>query len=134
MSMLNITIIDKQQSIWGTVHGSVANRMLAALSDDPTTIDELEAALTRFKKTGEVSAFELFYEGICEEPYDAGVFIIDLENRVVAGEQCYFALTREGKVRYHNGRHATDNLIPYRLADDWRLLDSLQEWRACSGG
>lgn len=130
MSMLNVTIIDKQQSICGTVHGSVANRMLAVLSEEPAAINELEAALTRFEKSRDVSVFNLFNEGICEEPYDAGVLIIDLKCRTVAGEQTYFALTREGKVAYHNGQHSTDVLIPYCLADDWQLLDSLREWRA----
>jgi len=97
--MLNVTIIDKQQSIWGAVHGSVANRMIAALSEEPATIDELKAASTRFEKPRDVSAFDFFYEGICEEAYDAGVLIIDLKCRVVAGEQTYFALTREGEVK-----------------------------------
>jgi len=104
--------------------------MFAALSEEPAAIDELKAALTRFEEPREVSAFDFFGKGICEEAYDAGVLIIDLKCRAVAGEQTYFAPIREGEVAYHNGRHATDVLIPYRLADDWQLLDSLREWKA----
>ena len=89
MSMLHVTVIDEQQAIWGAAHGSVAKRMVASLSEEPATIEELKTALARFEKPRDVSVFDLFYKGTCEEPYDAGVLIIDLTYRAVAGGQNY---------------------------------------------
>ena len=130
MSMLHVTVIDEQQAIWGAVHGGVAHHLVASLSDEPATIEELKTALARFEKPCDVSVFDFFDKGICEEPYDAGVLIIDLRNQVVAEEQRYFALTCQGEVAYHDGQHATDVLIPYLLSENWQLLSSVDEWKA----
>ena len=36
-------------------------------------------------------------------------------------------------VHYHNGRHATDIYLPYRLPEDWVFLDSVPEYKfACT--
>lgn len=128
--MLHVTVIDEQQALWDAVHGSFAQRLVASLAAEPTTIEELEIALARFAKPSGVPVFARFNQGICEEPYDAGMLIIDLRNRVVAGEQRYFALTHQGEVAYHDGQHATDVSVPYLLGEKWQLLHSVDEWEA----
>ena len=73
MSEVMLTIMDADRAIHGSTHGSHADRVVAALSAEPETIEELEAAVARFiKPRAECGVFEFFDEGVCEEPWDAG--------------------------------------------------------------
>src|SRR5688500_9646316 len=117
MSEVKLNIIDSQHILIGTIHGSVADSCVAALSAEPETTAELEAALARYiRPHGEYSSFASFRCG-CEidsEPWDAGLVIIDLAARIVAVESTYSLPQAEGEVRYHDRTKATDVLIPYR--------------------
>jgi hypothetical protein len=44
MSELRINILDASRSINGVLHGSMANAILAGLTAEPDTIEELEKA------------------------------------------------------------------------------------------
>ena len=48
MSELTLTIRDAKRSVCGHVHGSVVDNLVAALSADPETIEELQVAVLRF--------------------------------------------------------------------------------------
>lgn len=48
MSEVKLNLIDSQQILQGKVHGSIADACVAALSAEPETISELEAALARY--------------------------------------------------------------------------------------
>lgn len=50
MSEVTLNVLDASRAVHGRVHGGVADRLVAALSADPETIEELEAALARFQK------------------------------------------------------------------------------------
>lgn len=131
MSEIKLNLLDARSSIHATVHGSVGDALVAALSDEPETVEELETALRRFQKCETIPASSLNrMEGrdIDEEPYDAGILIIDLAARIVACESTYSLPGLTGMVAYHNGTHATDFLIEYRLSDDWRLVRSVEEY------
>src|SRR5712692_8648369 len=89
MSEVKLNLVDAEQTLVGTVHGSIAEACIAALSAEPETIAELEAALARYvKPVDQVGAFKWFRSGakIDTKPWEAGVVIIDLEVRVVAAE------------------------------------------------
>ena len=47
MSEIKLNLTDAQHIMHGTIHGSIAERAIAALSAEPETIAELEAALAR---------------------------------------------------------------------------------------
>ena len=50
MSELKLNLVDAERVLHGTIHGSVADVCVAALSAEPETIAELEAALSRYIK------------------------------------------------------------------------------------
>ena len=131
MSEVMLTIMDDHRAIHGETHGSIADRMVAALSGEPETIEELEAAVARFiKPTSEYNVFDFFNEGICEEPWDAGIVLIDLAARIVAAESTYSSLQKQGRVQYHDGSTATDIWVHYQVPDDWVFIRHMDRWQA----
>ena len=131
MSELRLNLLDAKNAIHGTIHGSVADAVIASLSAEPETIAELEAALERFnKRIDDYAPFASFAAGENPEPWDAGVVIVDLAARIVASESSYSALLAQGEVNYHDGSQATDTWLPYRLPDDWLILSSVLEYEA----
>ena len=49
MSEVRLNILDARRAINGTVHGGTASAIVASLSADPETIEELSAALVRYQ-------------------------------------------------------------------------------------
>jgi len=132
MSEVKLNLIDAQSILTGTIHGSIADSSVAALSAEPETIAELAAALGRYiRPQAEWGPFASFRSG-CEidsEPWDAGLVIIDLAARIVATESTYSQPQLEGVVRYHDGTQSTDVSVPYRLASDWLFVNSVDAYR-----
>lgn len=133
MSELKLNLIDAQQILHGTIHGSVADSAVAALSAEPETLAELEAAMGRFiKPITANSPFALFQPGrqIDDNPWDAGIVIIDLAARLVAVESTYSLPEPAGHVPYHDGTKATDVNVMYHLSEDWIFVHSTAEYLA----
>jgi hypothetical protein len=133
MSEIKLNLVDSQKILVGTIHGSVGDYCVAALSAEPETIRELEAALERFEKDPQ-DFHTLFRERseIDKEPYDAGILVIDLAARMVAYESTYSLPSAVGEVEYHNGKHATDVILRYCLPDDWEFVDEIDHYRFAS--
>jgi hypothetical protein len=94
-------------------------------------VAELEAACTRFAKPApNRPSFVNLSPGLCDEPYDAGIVIIDLVARAVVVDSTYSTPGPTGVVCYHNGRCATNIWLHYHLADDWLWTGDLGPWRA----
>ena len=132
MSEVKLNLISPQTILSGTIHGSVVDSCIAALSADPETIAELVSVLERYiKPRDDLSPFAWFHQrsSIDEQPYDAGIVIIDLAARIIAAESTYSHPQPEGEVDYHNGNHATDVRIPYRVTPDWLFVNSLDAHR-----
>ncbi|HEY5838920.1 MAG TPA: hypothetical protein VIT19_07780 [Pyrinomonadaceae bacterium] len=136
MSEVRLNLIDSQQILQGTIHGSIADACIAALSAEPETIGELQAALARYHKpigdAAELGSFSSFCSTseINTEPWDAGVVIIDLAAQIVAAESTYSQPDREGEVRYHNGTQSTDVPVLYRVSGEWIFLNSIAEYES----
>jgi hypothetical protein len=131
MSEVKLNIIDAQNILTGTIHGSIADRCVAALSAEPETTAELEAALGRYIKPrdGErLFACLRFSSEIDSEPWDAGLVIIDLAARIVAAESTYSEPGPEGEVQYHDGTQASEISIRYLLPDDWLFANSVDAY------
>lgn len=79
MSEVRLIVCDAQRTVCGTCHGGCADRLVAALSAEPETIEELEAALERFLQPEGRSMFACWSGQIDEEPWDAGFVVIDHE-------------------------------------------------------
>lgn len=131
MSEVKLDIIDAQNILTGTIHGSIADRCVAALSAEPETIAELEAALSRYIKPrdgGKLFACFRPSSEIDSEPWDAGLVIIDLAARIVATESTYSQPGPEGQVSYHDGTKATEISIRYCLPADWLFVNSVDAY------
>jgi hypothetical protein len=129
MSEVRLNIVDSNGAINGEVHGSIADAVVAALSAEPESIPELEAALERFiKPADDTKPFCSFHPGANQEPWDAGILIVDLAARIAVVESSYSAPQASGEVQYHDGSQATDFWLLYRVPDDWLFLSSVDEY------
>jgi len=131
VSEIKLNLLDSHTSIHATVHGSVGDALVAALSAEPKTVDELEIALTRFQKCKTIPASSLMRRQgreIDGRPYDAGILVIDLAARIVACESTYSLPGLSGAVQYHDGTQCTELAIEYQLSDDWIFLRSIEEY------
>jgi hypothetical protein len=129
MSEVKLNVVDANTILSGTIHGSDADRCIAALSAEPETIVELVAALARYCRGSDPFAHFRSNIEIDAEHYDAGIVVIDLAARVIAVDSTYSSPSTEGEVYYHDGEKATEISIPYRLPDDWRFVNSIEAYR-----
>ncbi len=131
MSEVRLVIRDAQRGIEANPHGGFAASVLAALSAEPETIEELDAALERFITPGDEGYFCGFYPASEDDQgYDAGLVVVDLAARLVVCDSTYLDATREGSVDYHDDKCATDIRVKYHLSDDWLLTSEAIDWPA----
>ena len=98
MNAVRLVIRDASRDIHGTPDGDQADRVVAALSAEPETIEELDLAIERFHAPQAGGFFSDFSRGINDEPCDAGLVVIDLAARLIAYESDYLELMNEGCV------------------------------------
>lgn len=100
------------------------------MSADPVTLAEFEVATERFvKRRPEHAFFSNLSPCSCDEPYDAGLVVIDLVARLVVVDSTYSSPDPAGCVFYHDGESSTDVRLQYHLAEDWRFTSDGLEWR-----
>jgi len=132
MSEVKLNLLDVLNTLVGTVHGSFADRCVAALSAEPETLSELASALARYDRPlderGPFAAFQSSAE-IDPNPWDAGLLVIDLASRIVLSDSTYSAPGPEGEVDYYDGTKATECSILYRLPDDWLFVNSIEAYQ-----
>jgi hypothetical protein len=133
MSETRLNIVDAETIYEGTIHASIVDPCIAALSAEPESFAELQAALTRYLKVVDdrVPLEELRPSpDVRTEPWDAGIVIIDLAAQVIAWDSSYSQPQPEGSVDYHDGRAATDISIWYRIPDSWEFVESIELYSA----
>jgi hypothetical protein len=131
MSEVRLVLRDAARDLSGNCHGGTADHVIAALSAEPETIEELDKAMERFCRRSEGRGFlSWFNRGIDDEPCDAGLVIVDLAARLIACESSYSSPASYGSVPYHNGRCATDLDVHYHLPDDWTILHEVSCWQS----
>ncbi len=129
MSEVRLIVREAARDWSGTIHGSDADRAIAALSADPETMEELEIATERFaKRSSGGHFFSNLSPGLCAEPYDAGQVVIDLIARLVVVDSTYSSPDPKGTVLYHNGRCGTNSAFRYHVADDWLFSSDGNHW------
>jgi hypothetical protein len=152
MSEVKLNLVDVERVLHGTIHGSVADACVAALSAEPETIAELEAALARYIKPRDTNGYLTWFTAVhCPtninlssdrseaahsfsaaldaEPWDAGIVAIDLAARIVASESTYSQPGPEGELFYHDGQALTDIPILYGVPDDWLFVNSVDAYQ-----
>jgi hypothetical protein len=131
MSEVRLVVREAGRDWSGTIHGSCADRAVAALSADPVTLEELEVSVMRFAKPiPKRRFFANLLQGLCAEPYDAGLVVIDLVARLIVVDSTYSSPEPEGIVPYHNGQCCTETSLRYHLAEDWLFATDSNSWRS----
>jgi hypothetical protein len=135
MSYVRVNITDQTQTIHDDVHGYFGDALIAALTAEPESVEELGVALARFiKPQSDGSPFERFKQGGDFEPYDAGVVVIDLAARVVASDSSYSQASAEGSLHVQSDFAEKEVYVPYRLSKDWTFVYSIPEYEGICAG
>jgi hypothetical protein len=129
MSKVKLVIRDGQREIQANRRDWFADSVVASLSAEPETIEELGHALERFIATREGSFFEGFITGGDHKPYDGGRVVIDLPARLVVCDSGYVCPETEGRVWYRDGKRRTDLQVRYHLSEDWLLKEDAAGWQ-----
>ncbi len=130
MSEVRLVVREAERDWSGNMHGSCADRAVAALSADPVTLDELEVAVGRFaKRSPERRYFGNLRPGLHDEPHDAGLVVIDLVARLIVVDSTFSCPSLKGTEPYHNGNCCTDIDIPFHLTDDWKISHDRECWQ-----
>lgn len=133
MSEVKLVVRDAQEDRSGTVHGSLVDYFIAALGADPVSLAELTAAMDRYTLESPSDGYlSLFRRSIDDQPWDAGMVVIDLAARLVASDSTYSSPSRAGFITRHDIDALEGGSIAlwYRLADDWLFLSHTLDWRA----
>jgi hypothetical protein len=136
-----VTVIDAGRAMHDVMPVSMVDVLLAALTAEPETLEELETAIARYDKPVSSQGFlKHLKEDVNDAPWDAGVIIIDLAARLVVGatEPALYEPVSPGFTLYcpdppPDWSTLPDDefiWIPYRLSEDWLLIHSLENWRA----
>ncbi len=129
MSEIRININDQNQTISGDIHGSFGDVIVASLTAEPETIEDLETAIQRFiKSESDWSLFRSFRKSENFEPSEAGLLVVDLSAKVMMADSTYSYYSTEGKVRIKTDTGEDFNL-PYQLSDDWKYVRSMPEYK-----
>ncbi len=128
MSEIRINIITNNQTISGSIHASFGDVIIASLTAEPDTIEELETAIQRFiKRESDWTFFRSFRKHENFESWDAGLLVIDLMAKVVMADSTYSFYSTKGTVRIKTDADEDFNLL-YRLSDDWKYVRSMAEY------
>ena len=128
MSQIAMTIADRRRALHGRPHGSFADVVVAALSAEPETIEELGAALARFVEPARREELAAWSPGTCDEPFDAGICIVDLAARLVVVQSTYSSPGPKGEVLHPDPQKDRDVWLPYHVSDDWEFSAEVQGW------
>jgi hypothetical protein len=136
-----VMLIDSSRALHDVMPVGMADVIIAALTAEPETLEELESAIARYDKPTSSQGFlKHLKNGENDSPWDAGVIIIDLAARLIVGatEPALYEPAGSGFALYCPdpapdwSTVAEDEFIwiPYRLSDDWFLINSLEGWRS----
>ncbi len=130
MSQIAMTIIDSHRAIHGRPHGSFVDAVVASLGAEPETIEELQAALTRCIKPVGPRPLAHWALGTDNEPFDAGICMVDLTARLVVLRSTYSAPGLKGEITYRDDEDesGTEEWLSYHLSDDWMFSDNVKAW------
>ncbi|MFM7071164.1 MAG: hypothetical protein ACKO38_05135 [Planctomycetota bacterium] len=151
MALVDVLLSDPHRSLRGQVSPLFARAIVAALSANPTTLVELDLALSRFaKRIGERSLLEDFYPIVPElpaghhtDPHDplsadtlatnvaltwtadavpsTGI-LIDLPARVLVAQGVGFPVEAYGRVTYVDDNPDREVATRFRLSPSWTVL------------
>jgi hypothetical protein len=129
MSEVRVCVRDHRGDYWMNMHGSDGDRLIAACSHTPRTLDELCAACEHYAK-GATKWVQYFERGRLFLRHGSGLVIIDLTARLIAIDSGYSDPQLIGQVRYHAGSACSSEQIGYDLtAHQWKLTTTTTDWQ-----
>lgn len=129
MSEVRLTIRDERRAMTGRVERELARAAVAALTAEPETIEELETAIGRFRRSLDAdSPLQLLKAGDSDEPWDAGLVMIDLPSRVIVAATDDDSFVRAGAIEWLDDSARQRVKIPFWLPDDWLMVTSRETW------
>ena len=128
MSEMTFTVRDANRAVHSRQHGSFLELLVAALGAEPETIEELDAALMQFVAPGELRPLARWPAGLCDEPYDAGICIVDLAARLVMTQSTYAAASPSGEVPFAPRGPMEATWLPYHVSADWLFIGQVDAW------
>jgi hypothetical protein len=131
MTLYRVNIYTTQGNVYGQLRGADCERLSAALSADPETVEELECALGRYGRRPEGRGWLGDWQaGLAPGPNGFGVMHLDLATRLLAVDPQAFVPKRRGRIRWHDGRRKSDVQLPFVIAADWFLTNDLATFSA----
>lgn len=130
MSQIALCLVDHETEWWGEPHASEVDVVVAALSAEPETLGELEAALQRFAAPGETISLRQWHgnQRNLEHGYDAGLCVIHLPARLIACESTYSYPSRDGGIVCGERENGKEIVAGYHLPDDWTITSDVHNW------
>lgn len=110
-----------------------AERVIAALSADPATLEELGAALERFIEPDHEGFFSKFRTGLDDSSNGPAVIVIDLAARIVVADASCYGAKHTGSVRYLDEECCSNVNVRFHLADEWKFSNDISAWRSLAG-
>jgi hypothetical protein len=135
-----VTLLDAKQARHDTLSTTLADVVLAALTAEPETLDELETAIARYNQPISRAGFlEHMNAGLNVSRWDAGLLLIDLPARLVVAvtEPALYDPQPLGLALFCSdplpdlADAAEEELcwLRFRLSSDWLFVNSLASWR-----
>jgi hypothetical protein len=131
MSVLKMVVADDHQVLWGEPHGSDAERVYAACSRNPKSLDELDKLLPEFGADGNLRELMGSSSDHSLEPFDAGLIIVDLAKKWIYAEDSYFGAHRRGAC---HPRDENKTEIRYEFSKEWQFVAEAKWFRYLQGG
>jgi len=125
-----LSLRDAERTVHAEVHDGLADIAVAALSAEPTTIEEWHAATVRFVER-RVADFMLDQcrAGLAERKVGEGHRVIDMTAKLVVLDTSIGEIPRVGTVQACDETGTLEHWLPYRIADDWQMLATPEGWQ-----
>ncbi|MCO6457218.1 MAG: hypothetical protein J5I93_18125 [Pirellulaceae bacterium] len=129
MDELRINLMDHDRTLHTVADTALGLAMVAALSAEPETVGEMPLALARYVQPVPADLLDDWQPGLCEEPWDEGLLIIDLAARMLVYEPEELEILSRGQIALQLHGGLTDTWLPFSLPFDWLVRTRDAQWR-----
>lgn len=124
-----VSVIGVERTVHLKIHDGLADVGIAAVSAEPATVDQWQAALGRFLDASVVDyVMERAKPGLAPAQAEGGHVVIDMTARLVVLDTPLPEMPRLGNVQTCDDNTLLDTWLPYRIPDDWEIMHSVQDW------
>ncbi len=132
MSEVQLVIRDSARDIWTSCDVDFARCVVAALSAEPETIEELNAAVERYLNPGEWRNFSEFSPNKGGVSCEESIVILDLPARLVASNFLFEEAPQKSQEpeQIDDEQYEKEPLPRLRVSDDWELSSAIADWQS----